>query len=116
MTLSPYSPWTDHCKSIWWSVHVMKLLIMQSSPASCQFLPLGSKCSTSSLLDPNNLFSTLFSNTLKMEAIWTSEASVSYHNSEDPDMNLHRRKNLKSRFHTRRTKWWLFPPTKNVKR
>jgi hypothetical protein len=41
---------------IWWSAQVMKLLIMQFSPAS----------PTSSLLGPNILLSTLFSNTLNL--------------------------------------------------
>jgi hypothetical protein len=35
----------DHPNNIWWSVQVMKLLIMQSSPASYHFLPLRSKYS-----------------------------------------------------------------------
>jgi hypothetical protein len=43
-----------HPNKIWWSVQVMKLLIMQSPPASRHFLPLG----------PNILLSTLFSTPL----------------------------------------------------
>jgi len=36
----PYHlPWLDHPYTIWWSVHVMKLLIMQSSPAFCHLFP-----------------------------------------------------------------------------
>jgi hypothetical protein len=38
------SPWFDHHNNnIRWSILVMKLLIMQSSPASLHFLRLGSK-------------------------------------------------------------------------
>jgi len=36
--------WLDHPNNIWWSVQVMKLLIMRSS-ASCHFPPLRSKYS-----------------------------------------------------------------------
>jgi hypothetical protein len=39
-----HPPWRDHPNNIWWSVHVMKFLIMQSSPASHHFLPLTYKC------------------------------------------------------------------------
>jgi hypothetical protein len=35
----------DHTNNILWSVQVMELLIMQSSPASHHFLPLRSKYS-----------------------------------------------------------------------
>jgi hypothetical protein len=44
-----YMPWPshhprfDHPNNIWWSMQVMKLLIMQSSSASHHFLPLRSK-------------------------------------------------------------------------
>jgi hypothetical protein len=41
----PYLPWCDHQNTIWWRVQSMKLLIMQSSPASRHFLPLRSKYS-----------------------------------------------------------------------
>jgi len=37
-----HTPRTDHPNNIWWRVQVMKLLIMQSSPAFCHFLPLRS--------------------------------------------------------------------------
>jgi hypothetical protein len=30
----PHPPWFDPLSNIWWSVEVMKLLPMQSSPAS----------------------------------------------------------------------------------
>jgi hypothetical protein len=40
-----HSPWLEYPNNIWWIVQVMKLLIMQSSPASCHFLPLRSKYS-----------------------------------------------------------------------
>jgi hypothetical protein len=40
----PFHPtWFDHPNNIWWSVQVMKLLIMQSSPASRHILSLRSK-------------------------------------------------------------------------
>jgi len=45
MPLLSHSPWFDHSNNIWWSVQVMKLLIMQSSLASCFFLSLRSKYS-----------------------------------------------------------------------
>jgi hypothetical protein len=35
----------DHSNNIWWSVQVMKLLIMQTSPAFCSFLLLRSQYS-----------------------------------------------------------------------
>jgi hypothetical protein len=47
--LRPSPPGFDHPNNIWWSVQVMKLLIMQSSPASRHFLPLRSKYSLSTL-------------------------------------------------------------------
>jgi hypothetical protein len=33
--------WIDHFNNIWWNVQVKKLLIMQSSPASCRYSLLG---------------------------------------------------------------------------
>jgi len=47
------SPRFDYPNNILWSVQVIKLLIMQFSPASCHFFLLG----------PNILFSTVFVNT-----------------------------------------------------
>jgi hypothetical protein len=41
-----HTPWFYHSDNIWWSVQVMKLLIMQSSPFSHPFLPLRSKYSS----------------------------------------------------------------------
>jgi hypothetical protein len=37
---SSHPPSLDHPNNIWWSLQVMKLLIMQSSPFSRHFLPL----------------------------------------------------------------------------
>jgi hypothetical protein len=56
MTSPSHPPCLDHSNNICWSVQVMELLIMQSSTASCHFLPLG----------PFTVLSTLFSNTLKL--------------------------------------------------
>jgi hypothetical protein len=47
----------DYChpNSIWWSIHVMKLLVMQSSPVSCHFLPMSKYSSQHPVLEhPNN--------------------------------------------------------------
>jgi hypothetical protein len=45
MPCPPHPPWLDNL-NIWWSVlQVMKHPIIQSSPASCHFLLLRSKCS-----------------------------------------------------------------------
>jgi hypothetical protein len=38
-----HPPWLDHPNNIWWSVQVMKLVTMQCSGASHNFLPLRSK-------------------------------------------------------------------------
>jgi len=40
-----HPPWLNHPNSIWWKVQVVKLQILQPSPASHYFLPLGSKYS-----------------------------------------------------------------------
>jgi hypothetical protein len=42
-TCPSHPPWFSHPNNIWWSIYVMKLFIMQSSPASSHFLPLRSK-------------------------------------------------------------------------
>jgi len=42
--------WHDHHYNIWWSVQVMKLLIMQPLPASCHFPLLKSKYSPQHLV------------------------------------------------------------------
>jgi hypothetical protein len=49
-----HPPWFDHPNNIWWSVQVIKLLIMQSSPSPASSCPL---C-------PNILLSTMCSDTL----------------------------------------------------
>jgi len=51
-----HTSWFDHPNDIWWSIHVMKLIIISfmQPPA------------TSSLLGPNILLSTLFSNTVSL--------------------------------------------------
>jgi hypothetical protein len=41
----PSHLWFCHPNNIWWSVQVMKLLIIQSSPISCHFPPLRFKYS-----------------------------------------------------------------------
>jgi len=48
-----HHPWFNHPNNIWWSVQVMKLLIMESSPVFC-------------LLCRNILFSILFSKSIKL--------------------------------------------------
>jgi hypothetical protein len=45
MPLPFLRPWNYHPNNIWWSVQVVKLLIMQSSSASRHFLPLRFKYS-----------------------------------------------------------------------
>jgi len=51
-------PWFDYPNNKWWSVKAMKLLIMQSSPASHHFLPRRSKYSPQhpALRHPQSLF------------------------------------------------------------
>jgi hypothetical protein len=44
-----HPPWYDHPNYIWWSVQVMKFLIMQSLPASRHFFPLRSCYRTPSI-------------------------------------------------------------------
>jgi hypothetical protein len=53
-----HPPWVDHPNNIWWRAQVLKLLMMQSSPAS--------------LLGPNNLLSALLSDTL---SLWINGAN-----------------------------------------
>jgi hypothetical protein len=43
VTRPSHPPCFHHPNNIWWSVQVMKFLIMQSSPAFCHFLPLRPK-------------------------------------------------------------------------
>jgi hypothetical protein len=52
-TPPPHPPWFDYPNNTWWRMQIMKVLIMQFSPSSCYFLPLGA----------NILLSTLFSST-----------------------------------------------------
>jgi hypothetical protein len=68
MSRSFYSPWLDQTNNIWWSVQVMKLLIMQSSPDSHHLPPLG----------PNILLSTLFPNTLSLCSSLSATDQVSH--------------------------------------
>jgi hypothetical protein len=39
MTRPSHPPWLDHPNNVWWSMDVMKLLAVQSSPASCCHFP-----------------------------------------------------------------------------
>jgi hypothetical protein len=48
-----HPPWYDHSNSIWWSLQVVKLLIMQSSTVSCHFFPCRSKYSHHPVLKPS---------------------------------------------------------------
>jgi hypothetical protein len=45
MPRSSHPPWFDHLKNVWCSIQVVKLLIIQYSPASHPFSPLTSKYS-----------------------------------------------------------------------
>jgi hypothetical protein len=56
-THSSGPPWFDHPNNIWWIVQVMKLLIMQSCPASRHFLPLWSKVLLSTCSETQSMFS-----------------------------------------------------------
>jgi hypothetical protein len=40
-----HPPLLDHSNYTWWTIQVMKLLVMQFSPASYHFIPLWSKYS-----------------------------------------------------------------------
>jgi hypothetical protein len=51
-----HPPWLDHCNYIWRGVKVTKLFVMQFSPVSYYFIPLG----------PCIVLSTPFSNTLSI--------------------------------------------------
>jgi hypothetical protein len=53
---SSHTAWFYHPNNIWWSIQVMRLLVMQSSPTSHPFPTLG----------PNILLSTLVSNTVNL--------------------------------------------------
>jgi hypothetical protein len=39
-TCPAHSPWCDHLNDVWCGLQTMKLLIIQSSPVYCHFLPL----------------------------------------------------------------------------
>jgi hypothetical protein len=41
--LPPMSFWLDHPNDIWWGVHSIKLLLMQSSSLPCYLIPLRPK-------------------------------------------------------------------------
>jgi hypothetical protein len=45
MPFPSHPPWFCYPNNISWGIQVTKLLIMQSSPASCHFFPLRSKYS-----------------------------------------------------------------------
>jgi hypothetical protein len=59
-------PWFNPLNNTWWSIQVIELLIMHSSPAS--------------LLRPNILLSTLFSDTLKLCSFHNTRDQVSHPN------------------------------------
>jgi hypothetical protein len=48
--------WSCHSNNIWWSVQVMKLVIMQPSLASCHFFPLRSRYSHQHLVCKHTQF------------------------------------------------------------
>jgi len=58
----------DHPKKFWWGVHNIKILIMQFSPPPV----------TSSVLGPNILFSTLFSDTLSLRLSPNASDQISH--------------------------------------
>jgi hypothetical protein len=39
MPCTPHTSWLYHPNNVWWCTQVMKLLIMQSFPAFCHFVP-----------------------------------------------------------------------------
>ena len=47
MSCSPHSSWFDHLNNIWWQVHIIKLIIIYSSPLSCYLVPLRPKITSS---------------------------------------------------------------------
>jgi hypothetical protein len=55
-----HPPWSYHSNNIWWSIQVVKLFIMQSSP------------------DPHHFLSTLFSNTLNLCSLLNVREQVSH--------------------------------------
>jgi hypothetical protein len=60
MPYPSHPPWFDHPNNMWWSMQVMKLFIMQSSPSFCHFLPVRSKYSPQYLFsDTLSLFPSL---------------------------------------------------------
>ena len=61
-----HSSWFDHSYNIWWSVHIIKLRVMQSSPLSCYLV----------LCKPKYLFSNTFSVCFSVNAI--GQVSHSY--------------------------------------
>jgi hypothetical protein len=40
VTHPPQSSWSDHLNNIWWGVHSIKFLVMQSSPLPYYLIPL----------------------------------------------------------------------------
>jgi hypothetical protein len=50
MPCQSHTPWLDHSNCTWRRVQVMKLLIMQFSPASCHLIPLRSSALSSNTL------------------------------------------------------------------
>jgi hypothetical protein len=88
MSHAPHHPWFVHPNNIWWSVQVMKLHIMQSSPVFCHSPLLRSKC-------PNILLSTLFSNTLNLCSSLVWETKFHTHTKHFPAFKLFYVKHIK---------------------
>jgi hypothetical protein len=84
MPLPPHSAWFDLPSDIWWWVHVMKLPIMQLSPLSRYFIPLGSKHSPQYPVLKHPQFSSLklavryckFCRFLIVSNIWSKSSAV----------------------------------------